>query len=248
VNDHEFIFTATDLIAHLNSHSKLTVKKLPRNALICLSPSVAIQVSKGQPWRTESAFGAKWTFVSDHLVLVSGFGLGAPACAAKLEEMKALGVDRVVLIGTAGVVQRDVPIGQVVLVKEAYSSEGTSRHYSADKKFAADEMLLSELAKILRNNKIEFRQGNTWSTDAPYRERRRELARLQNQGLMCVDMEASAVFAVAKTIGLKAASLFFVSDGLSDGQWRPGFGQSALREKFTSVAHQLIQSMARWNA
>jgi purine-nucleoside phosphorylase len=241
----DFIFTAQDLIEHLGSTGKL---KLPKNALMCLSPSFAAQLAKGQPWRIERALGAKWAFVSEHLVLVSGFGIGAPAIAAKFEEMKSLGVGRVVFVGTAGALQEEMSIGDVVLVERAKSAEGTSKHYSKKEEFQSDETLLQEITESLRAKDLEFRRGSTWTTDAPYREQRATLKRLQNQGVMCVDMEASALYAVAESIGLKTVGVFLISDKLNDGVWQPGFGHSALREKFATVAQQLLQVMSRWNA
>jgi purine-nucleoside phosphorylase len=244
MNDSDFIFGARDLLGHLHANSRAGVLKLPKTSLMCLSPSVADQLAKGQAWRIERSLGGKWTFVSDALVLASGFGLGAPACAAKLEEMKVMGVERVVFIGTAGALQSDIHIGDVVLAQSAHSAEGTSKHYSTASKFEADPQLLTETAKILKNKNVEYRIGTAWSTDAPYRERRSTLQQLQNRGVMCVDMEASAMYAVARAIGVKTAGVFIVSDGLSHGKWKPAFGHATLREKFMSVANILSQNLA----
>lgn len=246
MTDEDFIFSAKDLITHLDAHSKMNVRALPKIALMCLSPSVAVQLSKGQTWRTESAFGAKWTFVSDSLVLASGFGIGAPAASAKLEEMKSLGVESVVFLGTAGALHSDLGIGDVVLVQTAHSAEGTSKHYSSQVEFHGNDALIKEVGKLLKNKNIEFKIGATWSTDAPYRERRSELTRLQNRGVMCVDMEASALYAVAESLNVRALGVFVISDGLSGGKWKPAFGQGTLREKFSNVAVVLMQAMSRW--
>jgi uridine phosphorylase len=39
--------------------------------------------------------------------------------------------------------------------------------------------------------------GDTWTTDAPYRETRAALAAAEPEGVLCVEMEAAALYAYA---------------------------------------------------
>ncbi len=240
----EFIFTPRDLLEHLRAHSKLAIESLPKTALMCLSPSVAARMVKAGNWRTESALGAKWAFVSKNLVQVSGFGLGAPAAAAKIEEMKCLGVNKIVFVGTAGSLQHDLPAGGAVLLTSAQSAEGTSAHYSKKKTFSANHELLERLAAVLKVHRVTHVRGTAWSTDAPYRERRSILNRLRNAGVLAVDMEASAIFAASEALGLKAAGLVVISDELSGGRWQPHFGTPILREKFLRLMQAVTKDLS----
>ena len=47
--------------------------------------------------------------------------------------------------------------------------------------------------------------------------------RYQAEGVLCVEMEAAALFAVAKVRGLQVASAFTISDSLADLVWNPQF-------------------------
>lgn len=236
----EFLFGARELLAHFRE--KLRIERLPETAIICFSPSIAAQLAKKRMWPIESFFGAKWAMVPDSIVVVSGFGIGAPAAAAKVEEMKELGVRRILFIGTAGALQSNLYPGDVVIGAEALSAEGTSKHYSDKQRFAADEKLLRETQSLLRAKGLASLTGTVWSTDAPYRERRSELLRLQNQGVLAVDMEASAIYAVSRALGIQAVGIFVISDLLADNRWQPRFGHAEVRDSLSKVVTVVSQA------
>ena len=72
---------------------------------------------------------------------------------------------------------------------------------------------------------LPFQRGTIVSTDAPYRETRDWLKVKHTQGIDLVDMEVSAVLALASFYGLEAAALMLVSDKLSIQGHRIGFAQ-----------------------
>jgi len=51
------------------------------------------------------------------------------------------------------------------------------------------------------------------------------------QGAEVVDMETSAIFALAAFHGIRAASLRIVSDELSGGKWKPAFSSLQLEDR-----------------
>jgi uridine phosphorylase len=50
-----------------------------------------------------------------------------------------------------------------------------------------------------------------------------EIARYRAEGILTVEMEASCLFTVTRTIGTAAAAAFVVSDVLHGEQWEPHF-------------------------
>jgi uridine phosphorylase len=50
-----------------------------------------------------------------------------------------------------------------------------------------------------------------------------EARHYQAEGVLCVEMEAAALFAVAEVRGLRMASAFVISDSLADLVWNPQF-------------------------
>ena len=92
---------------------------------------------------------------------------------------------------------------------------------------------------------MRFTSGTSWSIDTPYRETVSEARRYRHQGVLTVEMEAAALFAVGKHRKAEVASLFSVSDSLTDLPWKPQFhlrrNQAGL-EKIYRVAVEALRS------
>jgi len=154
-----------------------------------------------------------------------GFGVGAPIAVIRLEELIAFGVRRVVSVGTAGSLQPDLGVGDLVVCERAIRDEGTSHHYVPTAAHAhASESLTRHLCATLDAAGCAYRVGTTWTIDAPYRETVAEVRRYQAEGVATVEMEAAALFAVAAYRGIELAAMFSISDTLADLQWEPRFG------------------------
>ena len=79
------------------------------------------------------------------------------------------------------------------------------------------------LGAALRQAGQPFRTGTSWTIDTPYRETIDEVRHYQAEGVLCVEMEAAALFAVAKVRGLRLASAFVISDSLAELVWSSHF-------------------------
>ena len=88
---------------------------------------------------------------------------------------------------------------------------------------AADAALTGALRAALSRAGATYRSGTSWTIDTPYRETVAEARHYQAEGVLCVEMEAAALFAVAEVRGLRVASAFAVSDSLADLVWNPQF-------------------------
>jgi uridine phosphorylase len=151
-------------------------------------------------------------------------GVGAPTLSIAVEEAIATGARRFVVVGYAGAVAPGLGLGTTVLCTRAIRDEGTSYHYARPAKWARPTPSLNRaLAAYLRDRGVEFRRGSSWTLDAPYRETRDEVRSVRRQGVLTVEMEASALFAIARARGVEAAALFTVSDLLDPDGWTPGF-------------------------
>jgi uridine phosphorylase len=153
--------------------------------------------------------------------VVGGFGIGAPAAAARLEELIALGATRFLSIGMAGGLQADLAIGDLVLCDRAVRDEGVSHHYLPAARWALpDPGLTEELGAALESTGRPVARGGAWTIDTPYRETPAEIAHYRDDGVLCVEMEAAALFSVAGYRGVAIASAFAISDSLAEG-WEP---------------------------
>lgn len=150
--------------------------------------------------------------------------IGAPATALTLELAIARGVRNVILVGSAGSLRQDLPVGSAVLVTGAEREDGTSHHYlPADEVVAANAELSDLLAAAAEARGLRPVRGRAWTIDAPFRETVAAIRRHRDAGVSVVEMEAAAVFAVARVRGVRAALLVSVSDELGYPEWLPGF-------------------------
>ena len=134
-----------------------------------------------------------------------------------------------VSVGTAGSLQRDLKPGDLVLCEAAVRDEGVSHHYLPPGRLAAAPAgMTAALGAAMRRTGRQFRTGTSWSIDTPYRETLDEVRHYQAEGVLCVEMEAAALFAVAEVRGLQLASAFVISDSLAELTWSSHFGSPAV--------------------
>lgn len=62
-------------------------------------------------------------------IAIGHFGIGAPHVGAKMDIMIAWGVKRFISFGTAGSLQPNLDVGDIVLCDRAIRDEGLSHHY-----------------------------------------------------------------------------------------------------------------------
>ena len=166
------------------------------------------------------------------IAVAGGFGIGAPAAVTVLEELIAFGAREFISIGTAGCLQPRCAFGEAVVCTGAIRDEGVSHHYSPTEKFAwPSETLSTRLTEALTAAGTAPQTGLAWTIDAPYRETVAEARSYQAEGVLCVEMEAAALFTVGGYRGIDVAAAFVVSDHLlAEDRWTHAFGTRALRD------------------
>ncbi len=197
----------------------------PPLVLLCLQEDVRAAAVKKQRGRRVAGFPGQvhWPGRQSRAGTAGGFGIGAPAAAAQVELLAAWGVAEIILVGLAGGLQPGQSPGDLILVERALRDEGTSQHYlPPGRDVAADGSLTARVGEQLAAAGHPFAAGPVWTTDAPFRETAAEVARLSEEGVQAVDMEAAAVLAVAHRRGVAAAAVLAVGDRLAGGVWRPG--------------------------
>jgi uridine phosphorylase len=164
-------------------------------------------------------------------------GPGAPIIAAALEELIAFGARRFVSIGLAGGLQPDLHSGDIVIADRALRDEGTSYHYLPPaRSVEADSALSQQIASALSARSIAYVRGASWTTDAPYRETRRQVETFRAEGVKTVEMEAAALFAVGQRLSVPTAAVFVIGDRLADLIWQPPIDSRVLEQSLKTVA------------
>jgi uridine phosphorylase len=225
----EAIFTPADFVAYLTRVGALSPGQPPAGVVFCYQRSLYNHVLRTEGLKSPERRGAPHAILplpstAGRVGLLGQFGIGAPAAAAALEELAALGTSSFVSIGTAGSLQRDLRPGDLVLCEAAIRDEGVSHHYLPPAKLVtADASMTGALRAAMTRRGLAFRAGTSWTIDTPYRETVAEARHYQAEGVLCVEMEAAALFAVAEVRGLRVASAFTISDSLADLVWNPQF-------------------------
>ena len=166
--------------------------------------------------------------------------VGAPGTIMIMEELIACGVHTFIGLGWAGGLQPHAPIGSLLLPTSCVSEEGTSSHYVDDiSTVAADPDLLASLRQAARDEGVQTFEGSQWTTDAPFRELKNTIEIHRQQGVLGVDMETSAMYALGQFRGVRVANLLVVSDEVWR-EWNPAFGSEALANA-TSQAMRIVE-------
>ncbi len=182
--------------------------------------------------------------IGEHPVALRKLGVGAPAAVTVLEEAIALGVRDILVVGTGGSLQPALPIGSLIVPTSAIREEGTSFHYvPAGAELAPDPALAQALAEAAVALGSGVAYGPVWTTAAPYREMRSKVAAYGAMGALAVEMEASALFALAQFRSVRLALLMAVSDELFH-EWRPGFHRGELRAALKLTAQAALRVAA----
>jgi len=230
----EALFTAHDYC----SYKKWSKNAFPKKMIFCYQRSVLAYFKR----KYQGKFEKIKLYNNQEILRVGdmGFirmnGIGAPHAVTFMEEMIACGTREFINMGTAGGLSET----GVFLCNKAVRDEGTSHHYLPDSVYAeSDEKLTQRLARSLDKFGIEYQVSPTWTIDAPYMETKREIAHYKKSGVKTVEMEAAALFSVAKVRGAKVAAVFAVSD-LLDREWDPQFHKINLKKTLNKLVDACV--------
>lgn len=87
--------------------------------------------------------------------------------------------------------------------------------------------------------------GPVWITDRVYREKHSKVLKFRNQGVMTVNMETSALFAVAEYHNMEIASSQVVSDIISESGWLPAFRQQEVQQSLQTLLGIIIKVLSK---
>jgi uridine phosphorylase len=166
-------------------------------------------------------------------------GVGAPFAAAVLEELIALGCRKFIACGGAGVLNRELAVGHIVVPVTAVRDEGTSYHYlPPGREVSASPEAVAVIDAVLQGDNVPYVLGKTWTTDGIYRETPGKVALRRDEGCITVEMEAAAFFAVAQFRGVTFGQILYGGDDVSSDEWDSRHWQkrTSVREKLFWVA------------
>ena len=115
---------------------------------------------------------------------------------------------------------KDIAVGNLIVVSAAVRDEGASYHYlPPGREVLANEVGVKALSRTLERHSIPFRIGKTWTTDAPYRETPKKIAKRIADGCLTVEMESAGMMAVAQFRDVIFGQVLYGGDDLSGTNW-----------------------------
>lgn len=141
--------------------------------------------------------------------------IGAPIASGILQEIAYIAdIKRFVYFGSCGVLDESVR-GKVIVPSACYREEGYSYHYCPPSEYLEMEHY-QDVAAYMQRHHIDHVVCKGWTTDAIYNETKRKCALRKQEGVLCVDMEATGLQAIASYIGVDLYIFFFGADILGE--------------------------------
>ena len=154
-------------------------------------------------------------------VSVMGHGMGIPSMAIYSYELfNFYGVKKIIRVGSAGSMNPDLHIGDLMLAQAACTNSNYASQFQLSGTFApiADFALLRAAVEKAEELGYTYKVGNIYSSDIFYDENTGATAQWQKLGVLAVEMESAALYMNAARYGGHALCICTISDSLVTGE------------------------------
>lgn len=173
-------------------------------------------------------------FYQGKRVSVMGSGMGIPSIGIYSYELfNAYGVENIIRIGSAGVIDPSLKVRDLVIAMSAYSNSSYGEQFGFKGVLApsADYGLLRAAADEAEKRNLRTKVGPIFSTDIFY-SADSPLKTLQKLNVLAVEMETYGLYLNAAAAGKKALTLLQISDNPFTGE---SLTPQEVRETFTQM-------------
>lgn len=142
-------------------------------------------------------------------VLAISTGIGGSSAAIAIEELRSIGIEAMIRIGSCGALQSGIQLGTLIFANGAIRDEGTSKAY-ADIRFPAvpDTELLCHCINAAKDMSCPYRVGIVHSHESFYIDTNdTESTHWSSLGALGADMETAALFTAGSIRGIRTASI-----------------------------------------
>ena len=154
-------------------------------------------------------------------ISVMGGGMGMPSIGIYSYELyNFYDVDTIIRIGSAGGISDDVHMRDLVIGMGASTNSNYAAQYNLPGTIApiADFEILREAVETAEKHGINVKVGNVLSSDTFYNADSTFNDRWKKMGILCVEMEAAALYLNAIKAHKKALCMLTISDHLYTGE------------------------------
>ena len=154
-------------------------------------------------------------------VSVQGTGMGIPSISIYVNELfKDYGVKRAIRIGTAGSIQKDVKLRDLVIAMSACTDSASNNVRFGGRNYAptASFSLLKTAWEIAVSKGWQPKTGSVVSSDMFYAENPEEWKLWAKFGCLAVEMECAELYTLAAKYNREALCILTISDSLVTGE------------------------------
>lgn len=154
-------------------------------------------------------------------ISVQGTGMGMASAGIYIEELiKDYNVNSLIRVGSAGSLQRDIVLRDVVLAMSASTNSALNLQRFQGANFAptADFELFNKAVKQAKALKISYHAGNVFSSDIFYADDKAYYDIWAAYNVLCVEMEVAALYTIAAKYKAQALGILTISDSLVTGE------------------------------
>ena len=174
-------------------------------------------------------------FYKGKRVSVMGHGMGMPSIGIYTYELyNFYGVKTIIRVGSAGSIQHDFHVGDLVIAMGACTNSNYACQYELPGSFApiADFSLVREAVETCERLGYRYKVGNVFSSDVFYHENAHN-DKWINMGVLAVEMEIAGLYMNAARSGNRALGICTISDHILTGE------ETTAEERQTTFTHMM---------
>ena len=176
-------------------------------------------------------------------ISVQGSGMGMPSIGIySYELIHFYGVKNLIRIGSAGAISEKLDLYDIVIGMGACTDSNFASQYNLPGTYApiASYELLQKAVDIAKEQNTEIHVGNILSSDVFYGDSGLDSLRSwQKMGVMCVEMEAAALYMNAARAGVNALAILTISDCPLEGKATTSHERQVAFTKMMEIALNL---------
>ena len=168
-------------------------------------------------------------------VSVMGHGMGMPSIGIYTYELfNFYGVKTIIRVGSAGSIQHDLHVGDLVVAMGACTNSNYVSQYELPGSYApiADFGLVRRAVDTCERLGYHYKVGNVFSSDTFYSENAHN-DKWINMGVLAVEMEIAALYMNAARSGNRALGICTISDHILTGE------VTTAEERQTTFTHMM---------
>ena len=183
----------------------------------------------------------------DTPVTVMASGMGMPSIGIYSYELfNFFGVDNIIRVGSAGSIQENVKVRDIVIGMGACTNSAFASQFCLPGSFApiASYDLMTTAIDEAKTHGASYHVGNLLSSDNFYNDDTTATDKWQKMGVMAIEMEAAALYMTAARAGKNALAICTISDHILTGE---STTSEERRSSFTQMMEIALDTAVKLN-